>query len=197
MKNFTLLLLFILTVFTAQAQNEDLRLGAKAGFTLANISDDRTIVDSDAGVSSEFGVFARIGEGLYIQTGLDLVSNKVTLGRVVQPRPGERDIFTVRYLRAPVHVGLETDYEGAGISRLRFMAGPAFNYALGVKDNNLDIHRRNIRKAQFSLSGGIGIAVLRIVELDLMYHHGISKVFNDDNADGKYRNFSLTLGFSL
>jgi hypothetical protein len=197
MKNFVPIIFLLLLGVTAHAQDERLRLGAKVGINIATISDDPTIVDSDAGVGTEVGIFGRIGEGFYVQPGLDYVSNKVTLQRLAQPRPGENDAVSIRYIRVPVLVGLETDYEGGGISHLRFMAGPAFNYAVGVGDNNLDVRRRDVRKAQFSLSGGLGIDLFHILELGVMYHHGISTVFNNSGADGKYRNFSLTLGFSI
>ena len=197
MKNFITVTLFLLLTVAAQAQDERLRFGAKAGINIASISDDPNIVDSDAGVSTEVGIFGRVGEGLYVQPGLDFVSKKVTLQRLSQPRPGENDAVSIRYIRVPVLVGLETEYGGTGISHLRFMAGPAFNYAVGVRNNNLDVRRRDVRKAQFSLSGGVGIDFLHILELALMYHHGISMVFNDSGADGKYRNFSLTLGISI
>lgn len=211
MKKTTLLLFFLAIIFTARAQGPNMRqssgmgrdanikLGAKLGFNVANISDDPTLVEESAGVGTLFGAFARIGSRLYVQPGIDFVNNKVTIQRTVQPRSGERDEVRFRYFRAPVLVGLESSYNRrrGGSTTFRVMAGPSFAYNIGVSDNNLDVRRRDVRNAQFALHGGVGVRVLRFIELDLMYNHGLSTVFNDNNAEGKFRNFSLTVGFSI
>ena len=192
--------LLLISSLSVQAQDEyrdqNLKLGAKAGINLYFISDDPNITQDDTGVGSEFGIFARIGDQFYVQPGLDLVSNRAFLVTVDQPQAGERDALVVRYLRVPVLIGYQTDYEGSLGSHVRFMLGPAFAYALGVKDNNLDLERKDIHKAQFSLNGGVGFDMW-VFSLELMYHHGFSTVLNDDNAEGKGRAFSLTLGFGI
>lgn len=199
MKKTLLLLLFFSFIFTASAQDNNIDLGAKLGFNISNISKDPTLVEESAGVGTEFGVFARIGERFYVQPGIDFVNNKLTIQRTVQPRSGERDEVRFRYFRAPVLLGWVSDYQkrSGGSIPFRMMAGPSFAYNIGVSDNNLDVRRRHVRNAQFALHGGIGIKLLRLIELDLMYTHGLTSVFNDDAADGKFRNFSLTVGFSI
>ncbi|MCP2042036.1 porin family protein [Pontibacter sp. HSC-36F09] len=199
MKYILLLLLFFSFVFTASAQETNIDLGAKLGFNISNISKDPTLVDESAGVGTEFGIFARIGERFYVQPGIDFVNNKLTIERTVQPRSGERDEVRFRYFRAPVLLGWESNYQkrNGGSIPFRMMAGPSFAYNIGVSDNNLDVRRRDVRNAQFALHGGVGIKLLRLIELDLMYAHGLTTVFNDDDADGKFRNFSLTVGFSI
>ncbi|EJF10184.1 hypothetical protein O71_10669 [Pontibacter sp. BAB1700] len=199
MKIKLLLLIFLSAVFTATAQDSNIDLGARFGFNVSNISSDPTLVEESAGVGTEFGAFARIGNRFYVQPGVDFVNNKVTIQRTVQPRSGERDEVRFRYFRAPVLLGFESSYvkRRGGSIPFRIMAGPSFAYNIGVSDNNLDVRRRNVRNAQFALHGGVGIKLLRFVELDLMYNHGLTSVFNDNSADGKFRNFSLTVGFSI
>lgn len=201
MKKTTLLLCFFLSITVGlYAQDTPIKLGGKFGVNIANISSDPTLVEKSAGVSTEFGAFARIGNRFYVQPGIDFVSNKMTIQRTVQPRSGERDEVRLRYFRAPVLVGLESAYQNrrrGGSTTFRVMAGPSFGYNIGVSDNNLDVRRRNVRNAQFALHGGVGIKVLRFLELDVMYNHGLNTVFNDNNADGKFRNFSATVGFSI
>lgn len=202
MKKATLLLLFFCTILNVSAQDREtpIKLGGKFGINIAKISDDPTLVEESAGVGMEFGAFARIGNRFYVQPGVDFVSNKVTIQRTVQPRSGERDEVRLRYFRMPVLLGIESSYANrrrGGTIPFRVMAGPSFGYNVGVSDNNLDVRRRNIRNAQFALHGGLGIKLLRFVELDLMYNHGLTSVFNENNAEGKFRNFSATIGFSI
>ncbi|MDO6389854.1 porin family protein [Pontibacter sp. BT731] len=199
MKNTLLLLLFLSLAVTAAAQDSNIELGAKIGFNISNISNDPSLVEESAGVGTEFGAFARIGDRFYVQPGIDFVNNNLTIQRTVQPRPGERDEVRFRYFRAPVLLGWESDYQkrNGGSIPFRMMVGPSFAYNIGVSDNNLDVRRRDVRNAQFALHGGVGIKLLRLIELDLMYNHGLTSVFNGDAADGKFRNFSLTVGFSI
>ncbi|PVY41694.1 porin family protein [Pontibacter virosus] len=199
MKNALLLLLFLSIAFTAAAQDSNIDLGAKIGFNVSNISKDPTLVEKSAGVGTELGAFARIGDRFYVQPGIDFVNNKLTIQRTVQPRSGENDEVRFRYFRAPVLLGFESSYKKrrGGTMPFRMMVGPSFAYNIGVSDNNLDVRRRDVRNAQFALHGGIGIRFLRLVELDLMYNHGLTSVFNENAADGKFRNVSLTVGFSI
>ena len=199
MKNTLLLLLFLGFACTTVAQDTNIDLGAKLGLNISNISSDPSLVEESAEVGTEFGVFARIGNRFYVQPGIDFVNNKVTIQRTVQPRSGENDEVRFRYFRAPVLLGFKSNYNNrrGGSTPFRLMAGPSFAYNIGVGDNNLNVRRRNVRNAQFALHGGVGITLLRIVELDLMYNHGLTTVFNDSGADGKFRNISLSVGFSF
>ncbi|NEM97239.1 porin family protein [Pontibacter burrus] len=190
---------FLLLAFQPlQAQDEgpELRWGAKIGVNLARISDDPGLQDMDTGLGTEFGIYGRIGDRFYIQPGLDFITYKSHIIRTVQPRPGERDAFVTHYLRVPVLVGYRTNYEGSVLSHLRFFAGPAFAYNVGVKDNNLNVRRRDVRNAQFSLNGGVGFDI-RFLNFDVTYHHGLRTMFNDNNAEGKTRAFSLTAGIAF
>ncbi|MDX5417653.1 MAG: PorT family protein [Hymenobacteraceae bacterium] len=201
MKKTTLLLLFFYcSVLPISAQDTPIKLGGKFGVNIASISDDPTLVEESAGVATELGAFARIGDKFYVQPGIDFVSNKVTIQRTVQPRSGERDEVRLRYFRMPVLLGMKSAYSNRNRGNsipFRLMLGPSFGYNVGVSDNNLDVRRRNIRNAQFTLHGGAGIRLLHIVELDVMYNHGLTTVFNENNANGKFRNLSITLGFSI
>lgn len=200
MKKTTLLLLFVFATLSLSAQDTPIKLGGKFGFNVTNLSSDPTLVEQSSGVGTEIGAFARIGNRFYVQPGVDFVSNKMTIQRTVQPRSGERDEVRLRYFRMPVLVGLESAYTNRRRRNpipFRVMAGPSFGYNVGVSDNNLDVRRRNIRNAQFALHGGVGIALLRFIELDLMYTHGLNTVFNDNNAEGKFRNLSVSVGFSI
>ncbi|MBX0333176.1 PorT family protein [Pontibacter sp. HSC-14F20] len=199
MKNTLLFLLFLGITFTASAQETNIDLGARIGFNVSNISSDPSLLEESSELGTEFGVFARIGNRFYVQPGVDFVNNKVNMQRKVQPRAGESDDVRFRYFRAPVLLGWESDYKNrrGGSTPFRVMVGPSFAYNIGVSDNNLDVRRRDVRNAQFALHGGVGITFLRFVELDLMYNHGLTTVFNDSGSDGKFRNFSLTVGFSI
>lgn len=183
-----------------------LRFGIRAGLNVANISEDPTVRDSDAGIGTEFGFFARMGERFYIQPGVDFVNHSLNIGRVIQPRPGERDEVTVRFIRLPLLVGLQSQSQqpqpqfgrnrSLNLTKFRVSAGPSFAFAVGVPSNNIDVRRRNVSNAQFALNGGVGVDLWRF-GLDIMYHHGLSTVFNDNTAAGKYRNLSLAISLVL
>ncbi|MCC9165495.1 outer membrane beta-barrel protein [Pontibacter harenae] len=196
MKRIFIILIALLTYVGAQAQTDNLRLGAKIGLNMANLSNDATVSESDAAVGTEFGVYGRIGDFFYVQPGLDFVTNKVNLIRTMQPATRDRDALRVRYLRVPVLFGIQTEANNSFLSGMRYMAGPSFAYALGVADNTIGIRRDDITKAQFALNAGIGIN-LWILEADLMYSHGFTEVMNNNNSGGKYRNLSITVGASF
>ncbi|GAB3203826.1 hypothetical protein ABID22_001998 [Pontibacter aydingkolensis] len=188
-------LAFILVSTSVQAQENrtNLKLGAKAGLNLFFLSSDNFVQESDAALGSEFGVFARIGDNIFVQPELNFVSHTQNLITEEQPTAGERDKLVVRYLRVPVFLGYRTDYDGFIASNIRFMLGPSFAYAVSVKDNNLDIARKNVKNAQFALNGGVGFE-LWMVNLDLLYHHGFTNFFNRSDSDSKGRAVSLNVG---
>ena len=191
---YTLIFLYCIHA-VAFAQDADVRWGGKAGLNLFSISEDEAIMESDAAVGSEFGLFGRIGETFYVQPELNFVSNKVFLEQGIQ-NATVNDGVVVRYMRFPVYLGYKTTYEGVGISHLRFMAGPSFAYALGVNDNALNIKRNDVRNAQFAFNGGAGIDVW-LLSFDLIYHHSFSTFLNHDKAEGKGRSIALSAGISF
>ncbi|MEJ8801588.1 porin family protein [Pontibacter sp. H249] len=190
-----LLACLVLPLSSLQAQSDrpNFKLGAKAGLNLFFLPDDAYIQEADAALGPEVGIFARIGESIYVQPEVNFVSHNTNLITNDQPRAGERDQLVVRYLRVPVLLGYRTDYDGFLASEIRFMIGPSFAYAFDVKDNNLNIQRSDITKAQFALNGGVGFE-LWLLNLDLMYHHGFTEMFNRSDSDSRGRAVSLTVG---
>ncbi len=181
--------------------NRIIKYGIRAGLNVANISDDPSITDQNAGIGTEFGVFARIGERFYIQPGADFVNHSINPVRL-----GERDEVVVRFIRLPLLVGLKSQSQqpqpqfgrnrSLNLTKFRVYAGPSFAFAVGVPNNNINIRRRDVSNAQFALNGGVGLDIWRF-GVDVMYHHGLSTVFSDDAAEGKYRNVSLALSLAL
>ncbi|WP_266204625.1 porin family protein [Pontibacter kalidii] len=197
MKFFTLLIFILGCSLPADAQDEPrLTIGAKGGLNFYSLSSDELVEDDDTGLSYEFGVYGRIGERFFVQPELNLVSHKTHLITRTQTRVGERDALTVRYLRIPVLLGYRTDYSGPVATQVRFMAGPSISYAFSVVDNNIDVSRGDLQKAQFALNGGIGFEVW-LLHLDLMYHHYLTSLFNDGRSSGKGRAFSISAGLGF
>jgi len=196
-KSCTILLGLLAMAFGAAAQDEpELTIGARAGINIYSLTSDALVEDDDTGLSYEVGIYGRIGERLFVQPELNLVSHKTHLITRTQPRVGERDALTVRYLRIPVFLGYRTGYDGPVASQVRFMVGPSISYAFSVADNNIDVDRGDLHKAQFAINGGIGFEVW-ILHLDLMYHHYLTSLFNDGRSEGKGRAFSLTAGIGF
>lgn len=189
------LVCLLLVQIRAVAQGPDIRWGGKVGINLFSISNDETVIESDASIGSEFGVFGRIGENLFVQPEFNFVTNKVFLEQRIQ-NVNVNDGVVVRYIRTPVYVGYRTTYDGRGISHLRFLGGPSFAYAVSVNDNDLGIRGRHVRNAQFALNAGGGIDIW-VLSFDLMYHHSFSTFLNHDNAEGKGRSVSLSAGLSF
>ncbi|MFD1188009.1 outer membrane beta-barrel protein [Pontibacter rugosus] len=197
MKSAFIYALLLLGSFSALAQDRsDLTLGAKVGINFYSLSNDALVVDDDTGIATEFGIYGRIGERFFIQPELNFVNYKTHLITQNQPRAGERDALTVRYLRVPVLVGFRTSYDGKVASRIRFMAGPSVSYIVNVADNNLGIGRSDLHNAQFALNGGAGFEVW-MLRLDLLYHHYLTSLFNDNNSEGKGRAFSISAGIEF
>lgn len=171
--------------------NQELTIGVKAGINFYNISPDDLVEDDDTGLSTEFGVYGRIGDTFFVQPELNFVNHKVHLITLNQTRPGERDDVVVRYLRLPVYLGYRTGYDGPVFSKARFLLGPSVSYALGVADNNIGVERSDIHNVQFALNGGAGVE-LWLLRLDLMYHHYFTSLLNDGRSSGKGRAVSVT-----
>ncbi|WP_242916866.1 outer membrane beta-barrel protein [Pontibacter liquoris] len=186
--------LLLLAMHSATAQ--EMKIGAKVGVNFYNISDDPNITEDDTGIGTEFGIYGRIGNRLFVQPGVEFVTHKTFAVTTNQLRPGERDAFVAQYLRVPVLLGYRMEVDGDYVRSLRLMAGPSSAFLLHVKDNNIDLKRNDIHNAQFALSGGIGLDVW-VLSLDLLYHHGLSTVLNAGNAEGKSRSFSVSLGVTI
>ncbi|RIJ34008.1 porin family protein [Pontibacter oryzae] len=188
------LLAFAVPVF---GQDEPhLRIGAKVGINFYQLSSDDLVMDDDTGLSSEYSVYGRIGETFFVQPELNFVNHKTHLITRNQTTPNERDALLVRYLRVPVYLGYQTGYDGPIISRVRFMAGPSYSFALSVADNNIDIERKDIHNSQFALNGGLAFEVW-VLHLDLLYHHYITSLLNDGRSEGKGRAFSVAAGINF
>ncbi|OKL39663.1 porin family protein [Pontibacter flavimaris] len=197
MEIFTIIAFILVWGLPAVAQDEPkLTIGAKVGLNFYSLGSDELVEDDDTGLSYEFGVYGRIGERFFVQPELNLVSHKTHLITRTQTRVGERDALTVRYLRIPVLLGYRTDYSGPVASQVRFMVGPSISYAFAVADNNIDVSRSDLHKAQFALNGGIGFEVW-LLNLDLMYHHYLTSLFNDGRSSGKGRAFSISAGLGF
>lgn len=198
MKTMYTLFCLLLVIVAVQAQNNEprLRLGAKAGINLYTLGSDEQIVDDDTGLGYELGIFGRIGDRLYLQPGLEFVNYKLHAVTVDQPRLGERDALAVRYLRVPVMLGHYIGREGRFGTRLRAMVGPSYSFVLDVKDNNLAVGRGDLRNSQFALNGGLGYD-LWVLNIDLIYHHYLSTLFDASGAEGRGRAFSLSAGLSF
>lgn len=200
MKRIILALVILLMAVQAQAQfstSDNLKFGLRAGLNVSTLSNDPNVTDSDAGVGTEFGIFGRIGERIYVQPGLDYVTHKVHAITTMQPRQGERDAIAVRLLRVPVLIGYRTLPGFGVITGKRFMAGPSIGFNVGVADNNLDVRWRNVNTIHYGLNAGAGIDFARIFSLDLMYHHGFNNVLDYNTSAGKFRTLSLGLGVSI
>ncbi|MFT2008622.1 outer membrane beta-barrel protein [Pontibacter sp. 13R65] len=205
MKKTILVLVLLLMIFSAEAQNREvitvntnerrIRVGAQIGLNAFTLSSDPNLRDSSLGLGWQLGVFSRIGsERFYLQPGLEYMSHTIAnVERAVAANVMGEDNVGLRYLRFPVMAGYVVRNAFSRDPHLRLLAGPSLEYNIGVGQNNIGLSRRQFKNAQFAINAGIGFDFW-IFNFDVLYHHHLINTLNYDNASGKRRGVSLSTG---
>jgi hypothetical protein len=173
-------------------------LGLKGGLNYSTVKADINTISEKGILGYQFGAWARIGKGFYLQPEVYLGSKggKFDFDQTSTSAAASGDVrFTS--LDVPLLLG-----KSFGVSKLNFrlMAGPIYSYILdqnkSLSDNiNAGYHDfGNYKNSTIGLQGGAGVDVGNLA-FDLRYEGGLSKINSDF---GQRQNlFHLSVGYKL
>lgn len=183
--------LLIAVSISAKAQ---FSLGVKGGVNFSKINTDNLRESTLTGYQA--GLFARIGNGLYLQPELYLSG---TGGKFSANNNGTDYSGKVRFtnLNVPLLVGKSF---GAKDLNFRVMAGPIYTYQLNKSEsfsnnfNNAYQDFGNYNKSTLGFQAGAGVDIGAITA-DLRYEGGLSKV--NSNYGQRQNLWALSVGFKI
>jgi hypothetical protein len=186
--------LLIAVSISAKAQ---FSVGVKGGVNFSKISTDNLKESTLTGYQA--GLFARIGNSLYLQPELYLASKG---GKFDFQTTNNTTVTTegrVRFTTLNVPLLLGKSF-GAKDLNFRVMAGPVYSYALDKNQNfsdNVDGAYQdfgNYKKSTIGFQAGAGVDIGAITA-DLRYEGGLSKV--NSNYGQRQNLWALSVGFKI
>ncbi len=197
MKKYFFTLLIAALSFSAKAQ---FSLGLKGGVNFSHISVNNGQVDATELPGYQFGAWARIGKGFYLQPEVYLGSSGSNFNfQYNQSNQTVTESGKVRFttLNVPLLLG-----QSFGLSKLNFrlMAGPMYSYVLNNNENlsqnvkNAYQDFGNYRNSTLGYQAGAGVDILNF-SVDLRYEGGLTEI---NPAFGQKQNvFHLSLGYKI
>jgi len=184
-----------IVVFTISA-NAQFSLGIKGGMNISKINNDNYSESTVAGY--QFGAFARIGNGLYVQPEL-YVGSKGGQFNYETSGTNTGGSAKVRFTTLDVPVLLGKSF-GASSLNFRIMAGPIYSYILNTDESfsdNLGAAYRdlgNYKNSTLGCQAGAGID-LGNISIDARYEGGLTQV---NEKFGQRQNlWHISLGFKI
>lgn len=196
MKKILSVLIIALAGLTATAQIPGFTIGPKVGANFSNFSAEQDIIKSEIKSSLSFGVFARLGNKLYLQPELMFMNRKGDISS--SEFPGSTNSIHIKTVDIPVLIGARI--MDAKIFSIRAMAGPVASVVVNkdISSTNWDsaIGKDDIRNANFGVQVGAGVDVL-VFTLDLRYEFGISNFSKQEGISLKNNMFVVGLGWKI
>lgn len=196
----TLLLLFGLIHFNIYAQDntsskkdKPSNIGLFLGLNRGNSATEPQVYSTEGNTGYEFGLFLRTGKWFYVQSGITYMklSQQLTTGASFPDKV--KDNLSISRLELPFYIGLNVLPIGHKIFNIRGFAGPAFSYALSVKDNDLGISTDEINRFQADLGAGVGLDIL-FMKLDLGFNYGLANLISGEKSHISYGFLTFGLG---
>jgi hypothetical protein len=175
------LLVFAALVISSTVKAQSFTLGVRGGATYSNLYGIKSIKDNKGKVGYTAGIFARIGDRLYLEPGVNITAT----GAKFNFNGHEYDI-KLNQLQVPILVGY------------KFIDKDAFNFHAAVgPEGNFNIKDRKVGDFKYKdfntagrLQAGVDVGSLTI---DLGASIGLNKV--NKGLDQRSNVFSLTLGY--
>ncbi len=201
MKKLFTICIFVLGVYTGQAQTLD--FGLKAGLNFSELSNDMSSMYSANSGATGFvgGVYSRVGIlGFYVQPEVLYSQRK---GAHTSNVDGTAVINTLSYVDVPVLFGYKLLFA-------RINVGPSFQFLMSANQKASDaamdpnFSEDNFNKSVVGYQAGVGIDLSRL-SLDLRYDGGLNSLGKEiSTATGQTIDYStrasmwqLTIGFKL
>ncbi|MDD3743670.1 MAG: porin family protein [Lentimicrobiaceae bacterium] len=194
MKKPVLFLLFIGSAFLAQAQLvSSFTFGPKIGATFSKFNIQEEQIKDEFKTTFHYGVFVRMGESVYFQPELNVMTRNANL-----ESNNQNGTIKMTSLDVPLLLGVRVI--NLELLNIRAMAGPVgsltVNKKINVSDIDLDLKKGDLKNMNWGLQFGAGVDVL-IFALDLRYEIGLNNVSTLNNFDFKNNMFTVALGIKL
>ena len=203
MKKITLLLAAVMMSAVMYGQ---FHIGPQIGYTTSNLTTNGTDIQSSMHNNFLVGVFARIGNKVYLQPEL----NYITQGNTFQFSHGTiQQKVDLKSIQVPLSLGFQL--LNLKVVKLRVFAGVAANFVVnkdvspaeGVNVTGDYLTADNFKNANYQYQFGAGVDVLMLT-LDVKYYGGISDFTNGSMAysgssisSAKANAFVVTLGWKI
>ncbi|MGV8879536.1 MAG: porin family protein [Sphingobacteriaceae bacterium] len=196
MKKYILLSLLIIAI-SIQA-NAQFTLGLKGGLNYSKIAAENNQISEKGILGYQFGAWARIGKGFYLQPEVYLGSKggKFDFQQTSTSAAGSGN---VRFTSLDVPLLLGQSF-GAKKLNIRIMAGPMYSYILDQSKSisaNIDAGYHdfgNYKSSTIGFQAGAGVDIGNIA-VDLRYEGGLTKI--NSNFGQRQDLVHLSLGYRL
>ncbi|HAH58876.1 MAG: PorT family protein [Lentimicrobium sp.] len=194
MKKIFFLMLFISGGLLAQAQLvPGFTFGPKIGATFSKFNIDQDQISDELKTTFHYGVFVRMGESVYFQPELNVMTRNANLENTNQSGTIKMTSIDLPLLLGVRVLNLE-------LLNVRAMAGPVGSMTVSKKINladvDLDLKKDDLKNFNWGLQFGAGVDIL-IFSLDLRYEIGLNDVSKLSGFDFKNNMFTVALGVKL
>lgn len=196
MKKLILLSVALITGSIAWSQIPGFSVGPKIGTTFSKYTTDQDQIKEEMKNSVFFGAFVRLGNKIYLQPELLVMSrNGLLKDENTQESQATLKIHTID---VPLLAGIKLlDLKAVNV---RAMAGPVASFVIdkNITSENWDetITNDDFKNMNWGLQFGAGVDVL-FLTLDVRYEIGLNDVSKLDNFNLKNNMFTVGLGWKI
>jgi len=193
-----LILLSVALIFgsLAYSQIPGFSIGPKIGTTFSKFTTDEDQIKEEMKNSFFFGAFVRLGNKIYLQPELLVMSRNGLLKD--ENAPESEVTLKIHTIDVPLLAGIKVlDLKAVNV---RVMAGPVASFVIDKNINsenwNETITQDDFKNMNWGLQFGAGVDVL-FLTLDLRYEIGLNDVSELENFDLKNNMFTVGLGWKI
>ena len=196
MKKLILLSVALITGSIAWSQVPGFSIGPKIGTTFSKYTTDQDQIKEEMKNSVFFGAFVRLGNKIYLQPELLVMSrNGLLKDENAQESQATLKIHTID---VPLLAGIKLlDLKAVNV---RAMAGPVASFVIdkNITSENWDetITNDDFKNMNWGLQFGAGVDVL-FLTLDVRYEIGLNDVSKLNNFNLKNNMFTVGLGWKI
>lgn len=196
MKKALLVLLMTVTMFNLFAQAPGFTIGPKVGATLSRYHTDVDLIKEEVKNTIHWGVFARLGQSVYIQPELLFMDKSGLL--VNTDAPASEQIIKLRTIDVPLLVGVRL--ANLKLANVRVFAGPvasmAINREIETKNWEDGLTKDDIKQANWALQFGAGVDLLMFT-IDARYERGMGDYSKITTETLKNSMITVSLGWKI
>ncbi len=196
MKKLVLLSFALIVGSIAFAQIPGFSIGPKIGATFSKYTTDEDQIKEEMKNSFFFGAFVRLGNKIYLQPELLVMSRN---GLLKDENTQESQVtLKIHTIDVPILLGIKVlDLKAANV---RVMAGPVASFVIDknitAENWNETINEDDFKNMNWGLQFGAGVDVL-FLTLDVRYEIGLNDVSKLENFSLKNNMFTVGLGWKI
>jgi hypothetical protein len=196
MKKALLVLLMTIAISPVFAQAPGFTFGPKIGATLSKYHSDVDLIKEEVRNTLHWGIFARIGQSVYIQPELLFMDKSGLL--INTDAPASEQVIKLRTIDVPLLVGVRI--ANLKVANVRAFAGPVASMAINreVETQNWEqgLTEDDIRQANWALQFGAGVDLL-IFTIDVRYERGMGDYSKITAETLKNNLVTVSLGWKI